>query len=145
MFMEIAHSVAKRSTCSRLSVGAVLVRNNNIVSIGYNGVPSGAPHCAGNDCPGRRVCHLTTHAEVNALTRLAHNPDNEGQLQLYVTHSPCPHCMDAIEQDGRVGAVYFGSLYRLSEHLSNRKVVVFSVTPNGYVMEWDTKELVNED
>ena len=82
MFMEIAHTVAKRATCMRLNVGAVLVADRQIVSIGYNGAPSGAPHCAGNECPGKHHCHETIHAEVNAVQHLP------GNIDINVDHTP---------------------------------------------------------
>ena len=96
-FMEIAQAVAKRATCMRLNVGAVLVQGRSIVSIGYNGVPSGAPHCTGNDCPGKQHCHETIHAEDNALRHLpgpvySTDFDEMYELDLYVTDSPCRDC-----------------------------------------------------
>lgn len=141
MFMEIASVAAKRATCSRLAVGAVLVHKNNLVSIGYNGVPAGEPHCAGNACPGKHACHLTTHAEVNALDR-CENSRLRG-LDLYVTHSPCPDCMTNLIRDQRVTRIFFGALYRRSEHLEGSLIPLFSVTPSGYVMDYQTKELID--
>lgn len=147
MFMEIAQVVAKRATCMRLSVGAVLVKRRSIVSIGYNGAPAGAPHCAGNDCPGRFKCELTVHAELNALYHL---PDGiEGPLDLYVTDSPCAHCYQNILSDGRIGRIFFGTPYRITAHLETdpeerwNAPEVYRITPSGYVMNWRTKELVD--
>lgn len=88
MFMEIAHAVARRSTCMRLNVGAVIVQGRSIVSIGYNGAPSGAPHCLGNACPGKLVCRETIHAEDNALRHLPPLEPDSPLLDLYVTDSP---------------------------------------------------------
>jgi dCMP deaminase len=141
MFMEIAQVVAKRSTCSRLNVGAVLVRDNSIVSIGYNGTPAGEPHCAGNLCSGRWGCKETIHAEVNALNRC---PVWNGDFDLYVTDSPCGDCLGHILADGRVKRVYFGTPYRKTEHLDNPNlgIAVYRVTPAGYIMNWITKDLV---
>jgi dCMP deaminase len=93
MFMQIAQIVAQRGTCDRAKVGAVIVRNNRIVSIGYNGAQSGQPHC---DEVGHKLveghCTNAIHAEVNALWYLS-NLDIQGPITLYVTHHPCPECM----------------------------------------------------
>lgn len=143
--MEIAHVVAKRATCMRLSVGAVLVQKRSIVAIGYNGVPAGHDHCAGNNCPGKLRCDLTVHAELNAL---AHLPRGTlGPLDLYVTDSPCAQCYQDILVDNRVRRIFFGTPYRVTMHLDTIPAWenypdVYRVTPSGYVMNWRTKELV---
>ena len=145
MFMEIAEVVAKRATCMRLNVGAVIVHDNSVVSMGYNGVGSGEPHCAGNRCPGRvGGCTLTIHAEDNALQRL---PEGiEGDLDLYVTDSPCAHCFEKIVADHRIRRVFFRTPYRITDHLENHlwDIGVYRVLPAGYVIDWDTKALVDD-
>ena len=143
MFMEIARVVAKRSTCMRLNVGAVIVHNRRIVSIGYNGVPPGAPHCTGNDCPGKHHCRLTKHAEENALEYLAE--EIRGDLDIYVTDSPCEVCFTRLTIDPRIKRVFFGTPYRITEHLDHPPGSgprVYRVLPAGYVMVWKTRELV---
>lgn len=145
MFIEIASVVARRSTCMRLNVGAVIVKDRTIVSIGYNGSPSGEAHCSGNSCPGRMSCAETIHAEANAL---AHLPAGiEGPLDLYVTDSPCPTCYDKMINDGRVQRIFFQTPYRITEHLENSLwgsvIDIYRVMPAGYVMEWASKELVD--
>lgn len=92
MFMEIAHIVSLRGTCDRAQVGAVLVDpNNNIVAIGYNGAPSGEPHC---DEVGHIMyqghCIRTVHAEENCINKIENM--SEGKYTLYVTHYPCVKC-----------------------------------------------------
>lgn len=142
MFMEMAHTAAKRSTCFRLNVGAVVVVNNRVVSIGYNGAPSGAPHCSGNSCPGRNGCQETIHAEDNALRYV---PTGVKPEDLYVTDSPCPHCAELIFGAG-VKRVFFGKAYRITEPLewlTRLNVEVYQVTPAGYVIDWLTKEIVD--
>lgn len=147
MFMQIAQAVAMRSTCMRLNVGAVLVKDRSIVSIGYNGAPSGAPHCLGNDCPGKQHCHETIHAEVNAIEHLPGNIDISPRklLDLYVTDSPCKDCFDYIHRWGGVGRIFFGTPYRISDHLigHGRNIGIYRVLPAGYVIDWETKDLVN--
>lgn len=143
MFMDIAHTVARRSTCMRLNVGAVLVKGRSIVSIGYNGVRAGEPHCAGNDCPGKSGCLLTVHAEENALLHLP--PGTQGPLDLYVTDSPCQDCYQTIMRDTRVTRIFFGTPYRNSTHLDTipewPAPQVYRLTPAGYLMDWRTKLL----
>ena len=144
MFMEIAHTVAKRSTCFRLNVGAVVVINNRIVSIGYNGRPAGEPHCQGNDCLGRDGCHETIHAEDNALRHVPEGVDVTG-ADLYVTDSPCQRCSEWLQGYG-IKRVFFGKPYRITESLNwlmERGVEVYQVTPAGYVIDWKTRRIVD--
>lgn len=149
MFMDIAHVVAKRATCMRLSVGAVLVSGRSIVSIGYNGVPAGQDHCSGNDCPGKFKCERTVHAEENALLHLPRS--TIAPLDLYVTDSPCKACWDWIIEDGRVNRIFFGTPYRITDHLDRfdnpigHDPLVYRITPSGYVIDWRTKDLVEVD
>ncbi len=142
--MEIAHVVAKRATCMRLSVGAVIVSGRNIVSIGYNGSPAGHEHCLGNDCPGKYRCERTVHAEANALTFAGDTP---GPLDMYVTDSPCEACWNLLRRDGRVKRVIFSTPYRVNDHLTPKaphssNPEVYRITPSGYVMDWRTRDLV---
>lgn len=142
MFMEIASIVAKRSTCMRLNVGAVVVKDRRIISIGYNGSPSGDPHCLGNDCPGKEACTRTVHAEVNAISHAP--PDLRIGSDLYVTDSPCQQCCNLIPGTG-IRRVFFHTPYRVVEHLNTLLIYgvsVYRVTPAGYVFDWQRKELV---
>ena len=150
MFIQIAQVVAMRSTCMRLNVGAVLVQGRSIVSIGYNGAPSGKPHCQGNDCPGKdTVCTETIHAEVNAL---AHLPGYMIEplapveaMDLYVTDSPCENCLTQLGSTGMIGRIFFGTPYRITDHLIDNdwNIEIYRVLPSGYVIDWQTKELVD--
>lgn len=141
MWMEIAHIAAKRATCMRLSVGAIMVKDRNIVSIGYNGSPAGAEHCLGNNCPGKFKCDRTDHAEANALTRAG---SEAGPFDLYVTDSPCEACFDRIILDGRIKRIFFSTPYRINDHLAfdADRVAIYRITPSGYIMDWRTRELV---
>lgn len=142
MFMEIAHVVAKRSTCMRLNVGAVIVQDRRIVSIGYNGAPAGAPHCLGNDCPGKHHCHETIHAEDNALRHLPLLRMGHYSADLYVTDSPCAGCFEKIRAHGGIRRIFFGTPYRINDHLIDEKIGIYRVLPAGYIMDWNTKELI---
>lgn len=104
-FMEIAEVVAKRSTCRRNNVGAVLVKDKHIVSTGYNGAPSGMKHCIDIGClreqlnvpSGERheLCR-GVHAEQNAVIQAALHGVNTDGTTLYCTHSPCSVCAKII-------------------------------------------------
>ena len=90
-FLEIASVVAKRSTCPRLKVGAVITLENKIMTTGYNGAPPGEPHCTEVGCmivDGH--CKRTIHAEENALAQLTYG----FPLKMYVTHKPCVLCRE---------------------------------------------------
>jgi len=103
--MEIAQVVSKRSTCLRHKNGAVLVRDKHIISTGYNGAPSGLPHCSEVGClreknkipSGERheLCR-GAHAEANAIVQAAlHGTSTEGST-MYSTHQPCSFCAKLI-------------------------------------------------
>lgn len=146
MFMEIAHTVAKRSTCFRLNVGAVLTVHNRIVSLGYNGRPPGMPHCEGDTCPGREGCHETIHAEDNAIRYLSRDYYCHETLTLYVTDSPCQHCAELISEVG-IRRVFFSRPYRLTDSLQwlwDNGISCYQVMPSGYVVEWLTKRIVED-
>ncbi len=98
-FMEIAFTVAKRSTCRHRQVGALLVRDKRILATGYNGAPAGLPHCIDTVCArdgiesGARsdLCRAV-HAEQNAIVQAALFGINTEGATLYCTHSPCVLC-----------------------------------------------------
>jgi dCMP deaminase len=98
-FMEIATVIAKRSTCLRNQVGALFVKDKRILSTGYNGAPTGLPHCQDVGCLREAVPSGTrhelcraVHAEQNAIIQAAlHGVSIEGAT-LYCTHQPCILC-----------------------------------------------------
>jgi dCMP deaminase len=144
MYMEIAHIVAKRSTCMRLSVGCILVSNKNITSIGYNGPPTGEPHCLGQSCtPAGHGCVRAVHAEINAFEKIHMTPIDD-PLDIYVTDSPCPDCFDLmIKPWWKVQSIYFTTLYRLNDHLRHPTINLFQMTPSGYIINYQTGELID--
>jgi dCMP deaminase len=110
MLMGIAHIVAERSTCDRLMVGAVLSRDGRVLSTGYNGVPSGMPHC--NHYADRsEPCLSTVHAEANAIVFAARHGVSTQDSVMHVTHSPCMVCARLIINAGIVSVVW-GTPYR---------------------------------
>lgn len=144
MFMMMAEAAAKRSTCFRLNVGAIIVRDNNVVSIGYNGPASGQPHCSGNLCPGRDRCDISIHAEENAIKRVS--VYSVISSDMYVTDSPCSSCAELIRGSG-IRRLFFETLYRVNDHLLPlmEYVEIYQVTPSGYVIDYKTREFVDEE
>lgn len=109
-FVQIAFTVAQRSTCDRAHVGCVLVRDRRILTTGYNGAPAGLPHC---DDVGHLLvdghCVRTLHAEQNALIQAAlHGVSTEGATA-YVTHHPCLTCAKMLINAGVRRVVYAGN------------------------------------
>ncbi|MCD6572291.1 MAG: dCMP deaminase family protein [Thermoplasmata archaeon] len=100
-FVEMAHVVAKRSTCLRRKVGALLVKDRHILSTGYNGAPKGLKHCSETGClreqlgipPGERheICR-GLHAEQNAIIQAAVFGVSIKDSTLYCTNAPCSVC-----------------------------------------------------
>ena len=149
MFIEMARSAAKRATCHRLNVGAIVTHQNSPISVGWNGQEPGAPHCAGNDCPGIVPGRCgTLHAEINALTKAASVFKPWGAtVDLYCTHSPCRLCAEFILNDTPmiVERIFFEIPYRDTSHLGmfqNSPVEVFEVTPSGYVVDYFSRKVV---
>ncbi len=109
-FMGIALQVARRSTCSRAHVGAVVVRDRRILTTGYNGAPSGLPHC---DDVGHLLvdghCVRTIHAEQNAIVQAGYLGVSVRGSILYVTHQPCLTCAKLIINAGIHRVVYAGT------------------------------------
>lgn len=113
-FLEIAKVVAKRSTCSRKQVGAVIAdARHRIVSAGYNGSPAGTPHCTDEDVgcllkniEGRDSCIRTIHAEANALAHAGTEGYRTRGWTIYVTVTPCYECAKLIIQAGVQRVVY---------------------------------------
>lgn len=96
-FFNLAYDVAKRGTCDRLQVGAIITHNNSIISTGYNGSLSGTSHC---DDDGHLLvdnhCIRTIHAEINAILQTTKYNGIPKNSTIYITHSPCVECFKAI-------------------------------------------------
>lgn len=115
-FMTITRQVAERSTCTRAKVGAVIVRDKNILATGYNGSPAGLPHCLDVGClvyksttPSGEVeenCFRTIHAEINAIAQAAKNGHAIRDADIYLTHTPCIHCFKVLVNTGIKRIVY---------------------------------------
>ncbi len=96
--MELAVNLARRSHCIRAQVGAVLVKDTRIISIGYNGPPAGTHNCdeefpiTGCSRDSKGSCSLAIHAEQNAILYAAKNGSEVSGATIYVTLSPCIAC-----------------------------------------------------
>jgi dCMP deaminase len=120
--MTITRQVAERSTCLRAKVGAVIVRARSIVATGYNGAPAGMAHCLDVGCliyesrtPNGDIeqnCFRTIHAEMNAIAQAARNGSRIEGADIYVTHTPCIHCLKVLVNTG-IRRVFFERAYKL--------------------------------
>ena len=108
-FMEITRQVARRSTCLRRQVGALIVKDKQILATGYNGAPAGFDHCEQTGCL-RETRHIPSgerqeicrglHAEQNAIIQAALHGVSVAGGDLYCTHQPCITCAKMIINSG---------------------------------------------
>ncbi|WP_297989125.1 ComE operon protein 2 [Anoxybacillus sp.] len=111
-FMAQSHLLALRSTCTRLAVGATIVRDKRIIAGGYNGSIAGGAHCMDEGCYVEdNHCVRTIHAEMNAILQCAKFGVPTEGAEIYVTHFPCLQCCKAIIQSG-IRAVYYANDYK---------------------------------
>lgn len=128
MFLEIAAVISKQSTCNRGSIGCVIVQDRRIVSTGYNGAPSGQPHCTEVGCEELILwdpidedfrdfrdinlgCQRSIHAETNAVVFAAKFGVSVDGASMYSTHSPCYTCAKLIVASG-IKSFYYTNSYR---------------------------------
>ena len=115
-YMDVAERFAKLSSAQRLQVGAIAVKDNRIISLGYNGMPSGWDNCCENEViengwPGLKTKPEVLHAESNCLAKLARSPESGEGAVMFVTHAPCIDCAKLIYQSG-IAEVYYQRDYR---------------------------------
>lgn len=136
-YMNLAERVAKMSYAKRLQVGSVLVKNDNIISFGWNGMPSGWDNncedvettfdvrdtCNSNDWKyeenTKKYYRLKTkpqvlHSEQNLLMKLSKSSNSSNGAYLFVTHAPCLDCAKLVYQSG-ISTVYYRNEYRTDE------------------------------
>lgn len=107
-YMEVAYSFAKLSYANRRKVGCILVKNEQVISFGYNGTPRGFDNsCEIDDTTKPEVLH----AESNAITKVAQSTMGSGGADLYTTTAPCFSCSKLIIQSG-ITRVYYSETYR---------------------------------
>jgi dCMP deaminase len=121
--MNVAERFAELSTARRLKVGAIIVKGNHIISIGYNGMPSGWDNnCedeighvlddSGNIIETRtKTKDEVIHAEANAISKLASSNESSKDADIFITHAPCMNCAKLI-YGSRIKQVYFKNIYR---------------------------------
>lgn len=119
--MNVAAGVAELSYARRLKVGAVVIKDDRIISIGYNGMPAGWD----NNCEDVIVDGISSqlktksevlHAESNAIAKLAKSNESGDGADLFITHSPCIECAKLIYQSG-IKRVWFREHYRNNDGL----------------------------
>ena len=103
-YLRLAESWAKLSHCTRKKVGAIIVKDQMIISDGYNGTPSGFPNACEND--NGETHWYVLHAEANAILKVSKSTNNTAGSTLYLTHSPCKDCSKLILQSGIKRLVY---------------------------------------
>lgn len=118
--MKTAETFAELSHARRLHVGAIVVKDDRIISIGYNGMPAGWD----NNCedlvhriaeePVLKTKPEVLHAETNAIAKLARSTESGLGADIFITHAPCLDCAKLIYQSG-INRVYYGENYRSDE------------------------------
>jgi len=120
-YMDVAERFAKLSSAKRLQVGAIIVKDDRIISIGYNGMPAGWP----NECEDVIEVHedggIVTktkpeviHAEANAIAKLAKGTESGNESTMFLTHAPCIDCAKQIYTAG-IKKVFYRNSYRDSK------------------------------
>ncbi|MDA3821152.1 MAG: dCMP deaminase family protein [Bacteroidales bacterium] len=113
-YLRMARNWASNSYCKRRQVGALLVKNNMIISDGYNGTPSGFE----NECEdeNNNSKDYVLHAEANAISKVAKSNNSSDGSTLYITTSPCIECAKLIIQSG-IERVVYSEKYRITDGL----------------------------
>lgn len=116
LFMDLADRIALMSHAERAKVGALIVKDGNIISMGWNGTPAGMDNCceelsASGDLSTKSE---VLHAESNSLMKLAAGSGQASGATLYCTFSPCPECAKLIKQ-AKITRVAYRKVYRLSD------------------------------
>lgn len=129
-YMKTAEVFAELSSARRLHVGAIIVKDDRIISIGYNGMPSGWDNNCEHEIPEQidvKSRTITTsklvtkpevlHAETNAIAKLAKSNESGNQATMFITHSPCLECGKLIYQSG-INSVYYRNSYRSDDGIN---------------------------
>ena len=104
LYIDLAVRIGKMSHSTRANVGGVLVKDNNIISFGWNGTPNGFPNkCEGDD---GKTLPIVVHAEQNIMSKIARNSGGAAGATMYLTLSPCFECAKLIMQGGVARVVY---------------------------------------
>jgi len=107
--LKVAETYANLSHAKRLKVGAIVVKDNRVISIGYNGTPSGWDNAC-EDINNKTIPEVI-HAEANAIAKLARTSESGLDAVMFITHAPCIECAKLIFTAG-IRTVYFKTFYR---------------------------------
>jgi len=107
--MKVALEYAKLSTCNRLKVGCIIVKNDSVKSIGYNGTPPGWDNCC-EDETGKTKPEVI-HAEANAIAKLAKDQGDGINASVFITHAPCIDCAKQLASIG-IKEVFYNKDYK---------------------------------
>ena len=125
--MKVAETYAQLSSAKRLKVGCVIVKNDTIIGIGYNGMPSGwdnmcedvvtptLPYWSG-DGPTLKTKPEVIHAEINAISKVARSTNSSDGADMFITHAPCIECAKSLFQAG-IKRVFYRDTYRSDDGL----------------------------
>ena len=134
VYMKVAKDFAHLSHARKLKVGAIIVKDNRIISVGYNGMPTGWD----NECEevmteeGEFEPHVwyktrpeVIHAEMNAIAKVASSTESASGASLFCTHTPCTECAKMIVQAG-IKEVFIGQHYESDAHNSGEDLLIES-------------------
>ncbi|MAF13373.1 MAG: dCMP deaminase [Parcubacteria group bacterium] len=147
-FMAIAKIIAARGTCDRLYAGSVLVKDNRIISTGYNGSPPSSPHCADvGHLLEEGHCVRTIHGEHNAILQAAvQGSTSTAGSTMYSKYNPCIHCTKYVIAAG-IKRVVIGKIYRNAKAVDMLKEAGIQVDVYQENQEWNDEltKLFSED
>lgn len=109
-YIECAETFSKLSSAKRLKVGSIIVKDNRIISIGYNGTPAGWESNVCED-ENNKTLPEVIHAEMNCINKLAKSTESGENSIMFITHSPCMECSKSIYGAG-IKTVYYKNEYR---------------------------------
>lgn len=126
IYMDLAFSLSRRSSCLRLQVGTVITSTDyrKVLAVGYNGNATGLPNCCERETPGNCGC---LHSEENAVI----NCDSPRHVEkvVFVTHLPCVACAKRLINLGNVKQVYYGNDYRIRDSIGILNAVGIEIEP----------------
>ena len=137
-YMDVAERFAQLSSAVRLQVGAIVVKDDRIVSIGYNGMPSGWDNVCEEEVITEYESYTDSvlvtkpevlHAESNAIAKLARSSESGEGADIFITHAPCIECAKLIYQSG-ISTVYYKNDYRSTQgidFLNKSKIKVIKI------------------
>lgn len=121
-YIRVAELFATRGTCPRLQVGAVAIKDRRVLATGYNGAPSGAPHC-GCVIDEANHCINAVHAELNLIANAARHGVCLIGCTVYCTHEPCNKCLPVLINAGVENVIYKNTYKNQEAILGHREVI----------------------